>query len=593
MSAMTESKMESLRGLEESLAAMRSRLAAIVAEPALTEDTFVEVTAIYNNVSYAFLYLEANEEYEQYEQVAPWRDAFYADPDLDARILELLQNLRCGSREAEESRLAYVRQLTGRGPGQEPTAELEAALEKAKAVLEAAEGDQRGLLGRLSPQAAAGDPGMGFYQLVSRTRSAGTRAKLARAWAAARDGRLDDLVEPLDRMVRLREQAARAAGFGSTLDRTLDKCAVGEPEVTAFLDRYLRMAIERHQAVQAEVRELVPTEGDPMDDFPFYMQALPRKHPSPLFPLDGCLTYISGVAERVFGLEIERQPAEFEHVLPVVVSAGGREVGRINFDLWDTAAKAATANYTRALRNRAEWSGLVQLPVAFVSCRFRHDRGGRRITFQNVHSLFHEFGHALNHLLIRHRIPNRSGMDYLPLERLEYLSMWAEKWVYRPEFGAAVGLDEDEQEGARTAQRMKALEYRRTYVQRALTAALDVEVHRAGADGFRATWQALDDRYGVGRFAALGDVAAYFTWPMYQNNPGANFIYLWGSSDSSQKFTAFDRAALTDLPDGVDVARTFAPSFDIDVPGPVPDSTASFDFYDRVAAGPPAAGAPS
>lgn len=586
MIAITPSKLESLAAMEVSLDQMMRRLKEILAQPSLTQDTFVEITAIFNNVAYAFLYLEANEEYEQFEHLAPWRDAFYADSELDGRLLSLLVELRCQASDAEESRVAYVKQLDDKVTNSDGkrSDELDGLLECANLILADREKSQQRLLDRIGISSSGASTNIALYQIISHHQVPATRSKLARAWTVERDRHLNDLTNTIDRMVEQRRKEAKAAGFETVIARTLAKCDVTANEVDNFLQRYMSEAIDRYVALQQQVREVVGYEGDPMDHFPYFMNTL-RNEKSPLFVLDDCLRYICGIAEETFGLVIERLPSQAEHIITVVVSSEGREVGYINFDLWDTTQKAGSSNQTMGLRNRTNWHGVTQLPVAYVSCRFRPDHGQNRINFQNVHSLFHEFGHGLNHLLIRRRLPNQSGLEYLPLERIEYLSMWFEKWVYHPDFADGLGLSATDREATRSAQTLKAQEYRRTYVQRALTAIIDFELHRRQNGGILEVWESLDARFGVERFSSIGEVAEYFTWPMYQANPGANFTYVWGSSDSCWKFTEFESLKVGAIAERPVLRDLFTPSFDFKQRGPLPESSASFDFYDRVASG--------
>lgn len=586
MIGITPSKLESLTALEYSLAQMMSRLKEILLQPSLTQNTFVEITAIYNNVAYAFLYLEANEEYEQFEHISHWRDAFYTDPELNERLILLLVDLHCPDTDAEESRVAYVKQLSDKAnkPDDNGTDELDRHLERANLILAEREKSQQRLLDRIGIASNGVSANIALYQIISRHENPATRAKLARAWTVERDRHLTDLTDTIDRMVEHRRNEAKVAGFESVTARTLAKCDVTADEVDSFLQRYLYEAIDRYQILQKQVSEVVGHEGDPIDHFPYFMNTL-RHDKSPLFVLDDCLRYICGIAEEVFGLVIKRLPSEAKHIITVMVSSDGREIGHINFDLWDTTQKKGKPNQTKGLRNRTNWQGVTQLPVAYVSCRFRPDHGQNRVNFQNVHSLFHEFGHGLNHLLIRRRLPNQSGLEYLPLERIEYLSMWFEKWAYHPHFAAALGLSAADREATQAAQRLKAQEYRRTYVQRALTAIIDFELHRNQEGGIMEVWHSLNARFGVAAFASVGDVAEYFTWPMYQANPGANFTYLWGSSDSCQKFAEFESLKIGAIADRPDLRELFIPSFDFKQRGPLPQSSASFDFYDFTALG--------
>ncbi|GAA2740242.1 M3 family metallopeptidase [Kitasatospora cinereorecta] len=586
---------ESLTAMEESLEGMMSRLRDLVAQDALTEDGLVEITSMYNNVGYIFLYLEANDEFVNYQRLIPWRDAFHKNPDLDRRIHDLLLRLRCTDPEAEESRLAYLAQLEEKLQAPDPALEEEheRLLDSAKEVLGDIRKDQVRLLERLGAAVGATNPGAVFYRLASRTGSAATRTKLARAWTVQRDGHEQELLDRLDRMIAARRRLSAAAGHRTVLARTLDKCGVGEAEVEAFLGRYLDRALAGQQVLEDEIRDVVGPTDAPLDHFGFAIRTAFGPVEPPLFDLDACLAYIFTVARSVFGLTVTEVGRSDNQVITVRVGSGATEVGEINFDLWNTDGRTAGANHTRGIRNRTDWTGLLQHPVAYVSCRFRPDpRGAGRITFQNAHSLFHEFGHAVNHLLIRKRISNRSGLEYLPLERLEYLSMWFEKWVYHPEFATLLSLGDQDRDGLALSRRIKMLEYRRTYAERAVTAVLDFEVHRRTGGDLATVFRDLDDRYGLTRHCRLGDFLAYFTWPMFTANPGANFSYLMGASDSARKFTAFRALDLDRIAERPPSGELFANCFDYDLPTEIPDSEALFAFYDRATLARADAGAP-
>jgi oligopeptidase A len=583
---------ESLLDTEEALDAMMRRLTEILGGPVLTQDMFVEIAAIYNNVAYIFLYLESNEVHVDYERLLPWRDAFHKNPELDARLAERIATLRCADADAEESRQAFVDYL--RDKSREPDPAVDRALERlqadAKALIAATQREQHDLLARLRIPSDPGRAAATFYKVVADTDSPATRTRLSTAWTRTRDRNVAPLVDIVDQMVRIRRRDAAEQGHDSVLARTMARCRVDEATATAYLDSYLTRALDSHARLSAQIHEVLGTTGDAMDHFGHYVRTLREGRSVPTFDLDECLAYIFLVAERTFGLTVTRAAAASPHVVTADAVLDGRACGQIKFDLWNRGAPRA-ANTTTGLRNRTDWAGLAQQPVAYVSCRFhRAADGSSQINFQNVHSLFHEFGHAVNHLLIRKRLPNRSGLEYLPLERLEDLSMWFEKWVYHPDLAAHLTLSAGQADGLALAQRVKMLEYRRTHVDRAVTAALDFDVHRRRDGGLRESFASLDERFAVSRFCALGDFPVYFTWPMFQANPGANFAYLWGAADSAQRFEPFLARPIGQGPAPAETRAVFASCFDIDQPTVEPDVDSVFRFYDTPGAAAPGPG---
>ncbi|MBQ1089383.1 M3 family metallopeptidase [Streptomyces sp. B93] len=571
----------SLQETHEMLRRMKARLDEILAGSTLTEASFAEATAIYDNVAYVFLYLESNEEFVNYEWLLPYRDTFFRNAVDDARLLALCGDLHCTDSDIEASRLAYVEHLTAkRNTDQSRTDRLEQLQASAKDIVRAGQRDQLDLLGRLGLDTRGGSPEALAYTLISTTADASRRVKLSRAMEVLRDKRREALAEVIDRKISVRREISKGLGHATVLSETLRRSSVPGDAIRRLIDAYVVTALQEHAALESEIRETVTDTGPPMDHFGHYVRRLQGDLPVPLFDLRACLAFLTEVAQRVFGLRVRELPTSGTHVLTVSVSRGDEILGYINFDLWESDRKRIAANTTQGIRNRADWGGIVQHPVAYVSCRFHRRPDGRDlITFQNVHSLFHEFGHAVNHILIRKRLPTQSGLDYLPLERIENLSMWSEKWVYHPDLAEHFGLSAEERVGLDFCRRVKVLEYRRTHVDRAVTAALDFEVHGGAATGVREAFDALDNRFGISRHCDLGEFLPYFTWPMINTNPGASFTYLWGAAASAEMFAPLLTRRLSDL-DPAEFEGTFTACFEFDEPSIAPDVQAVFDFYD-------------
>ena len=537
---------DSLAETERSLATMRERLDAILDAPRLTEEALVEITAILNNVSYVFLYLEANNDHISYEHLLPWREAFYKKESLDARILSRLRDLKCSEPSTELSRRAYIRQLEDKHHVADPDeeAEMTALRAQARAAEFRLAAARVSFLERLGTR-STGRPSAAFFRLVSRAGTPALRAKLARAWYTVSDEEAATRAKIVDRMVALRHRSAARKGAASPLSETFGKCRVAEEEVGDFLGDFLECALAAQETLE---RALIAAYGEtevPFSQLGHFMRARFGRRGVLLFDLEGCLDYAFRVASSVFGLDFSTRLAPGGAVIVAEVSREGRPVGRINFDLWRQNGREGGANHTLGLRNRTEWRHVIQRPEAYVACRFaRAPDGGRRITFQNVHSLLHEFGHAINHLLMREHLPNCSGLEYLPLERLEFLSMWSEKWVFHRSFADVLGLGGEDCAGLALCQAAKKIEYVSTFAERALTAIMDFECHRRPGVPLRQVYDRLDRDYRIGRFVRFADIPQYFSWPMYIANPGANFSYLFGAAWSVEAFLPFESFAL-------------------------------------------------
>lgn len=559
---------------------MMVRLEAILTEPALTPQTLVEITAIFNNVSYLFLYLEANDDHVNFTRLLPKRELFYKNPSLDRRILAKLLASAFNDPRVEKSRLAYVRQLSEKLVAGDSGAEQEIENLKAdaKRLDDAVAADQASRLEKLGLPVGSLQPSTAFYQVLSRTTQPETREKLARLWSLTGERHRLEMSGIIDRMIAIR--CGRATGGASPLAATLLKCRVNESSVAAFLERYIELALQEYQRLEEEIAIALGVDSAPMAHFNYYLRRLFGRERAPLFNLDACLRYIFAVANEVFGLDISVTQDPLSPVIIADVARYGIPIGKINFDLWGNHGKDLGANYTLGLRNRANWGDIVQFPEAWVSCRFDSKRREELlITFQNVHSLFHEFGHAINHLLIHEEIPNQSGLEYLPLERLEYLSMWSEKWIYHRAFGEYLGLSKEELRGLSLCQEAKKIEYRRTYVERAVTALLDFECHRRNEATLSGCFNEIDAKYGISRFVRFADFPSYFTWPMFIANPGANFSYLWGAAWSSAYFCRLEDRNISEIVGCFGEQDWFEPCFRFDTQSIAPEPDSVFTFY--------------
>lgn len=575
-----------IQAIEAELSSMWRRLHDVLAAPSFEDRHFVEIAAIFNNVSYLFLYLESNSSHIEFEHLLPWRDRFFSDPCLDVELLRALDGLSCGEADVERSREAYTEFLREKlSPEQESRGDEEAigrGVFRAKAALESSAQAVSSFLQSLNITVAGPRPDATFFALASRTETPSTRRKLYAAWRRARDVRLDDLATAIDEVVRARWVAVRRQGYDTVACRTFQKCGVSIEEAERFLGSYVSRAVESQLHLFRTIGGSRAPKGASMDEFGHYLLRHYGEDAVPLLDLDSCLNFALDVARCALGLEFERFGHAEDEFICVDVRFESHLAGRIHFDLWAKSGRVKEANFTRGIRNRTAWNSVEQVPVAHVSCRFhRSDQGRDVLNFQNVHSLFHEFGHALNHLFIRRRMPNQSGLEYLPIERLETLSMWFEKWVYHREFAECVSRTSTGVSSAQLelAQEIKMLEYRRTHLDRAVTSAIDLMIHHRPSIDVRAAFRYLDDRFGIDEWCDLGAILPGFTWPMMQSNPGAYFAYLWGAGKSAEMFRPFLAASLSDAPDVKATWRSLGECFEFDHPSVPPSVESAFSFY--------------
>ncbi|RXM32543.1 putative cytosolic oligopeptidase A [Acipenser ruthenus] len=96
-------------------------------------------------------------------------------------------------------------------------------------------------------------------------------------------------------------------------------------------------------------------------------------------------------------------------------------------EVWDNAVR-----FFNVYNEKARSSLLHQLPVAFVICNQIPPIGSTPslMSFYEVSTLFHEFGHALQHMLSTVPYNGASGINNIEWDAVEFPSQFMSNWVY-------------------------------------------------------------------------------------------------------------------------------------------------------------------
>ncbi|MFI6080792.1 M3 family metallopeptidase [Streptomyces sp. NPDC051217] len=560
----------------EYLDGMLRRLRSVLKRPEPGEDDLVEIMSIYNDLGFVCLFLEGSGDTAGLARLSSLRWSFNEDPGLRSRLLEFVTKLSCVDPGVESARQEYVRlcqdprdsERTSGRPVVEALAELRAALGKSRDL-------QSDLLKRLSVDAGSEPPAAVFGQLISGVPRAETRDKLALAWQERRDHHLSELTHRVDRVIAARHLRGAAEGHRSALARSLLGSRTTETDIELFLERCLRLALRTHRELRTEVGARIGMTDPPMIHAGWAIRSALGNPRTPRFPLNGCLDFAFAVTRAAFGLTIRLSADDGSGRLVADVHSSSAPLGRIVLDLWQRPGKS-TANHTVGIRNRTDWNSLVQRPVSYLTCSFPTISGAEGLTPRNVHSLFHEFGHALNHLLIRDRLPHAAGLERLPAERIEWLSLWFEKWVYHPEFARFLSLTPDDIQAWKSAGSARWLEYRQGAAEQAVAAAMDFEAHRRrDTGGLTEVYAHLDERHGISDCVEFGRFPEQFARPVFTARPGLHFSYLWGAAESAETFAPYQGLTLDEMAAAPSaMPEAFTPCFDTASASRVPETSA-------------------
>ena len=289
-----------------------------------------------------------------------------------------------------------------------------------------------------------------FQPFMTFAESRERRAELYRAYfTRATEGERDN-GSIIERLLELRSQAAELLGFPSWTARTLVKrMAQSADEVEAFL---LDLARRTRPFAERELRmlqEFARAEGGPETleawDLPFWSERLRQREFGfseeelrAYFPEAAILEGLFTVVQRLYGLTI-RERADVETWHPDVCfydvrDDSGSLRGSLYMDLHAREGKRGGAWMDDAVARRRTALGL-ETSVAYVVCNFASPVADvpSLLTHRDMTTLFHEFGHALHHVLTQVEVPGVAGLRGVAWDAIEFPSQFHENWAWQPE----------------------------------------------------------------------------------------------------------------------------------------------------------------
>jgi oligopeptidase A len=274
------------------------------------------------------------------------------------------------------------------------------------------------------------------------------RASIARASSGETDN-----APLIARILRLRREQARLLGFGTFAELSLaTKMAPGVAAVEALQEKLRAAAYPVARRELDELREFARARGETGElmnwDVPFWAERLREERYAyseeelrPYFPLPRVLEGLFRLAEQLFGVRIRAADGE----APVwhrdvrffrVSDAAGAPLAAFYLDPYSRPAEKRDGAWMDECLGRSrlfrDASGAPRLPVAHLVCNQTPPVGDvpSLMTFREVETLFHEFGHGLQHMLTRVEHGFASGTRNVEWDAVELPSQFMENWCY-------------------------------------------------------------------------------------------------------------------------------------------------------------------
>ncbi|MCY0979089.1 M3 family metallopeptidase [Chryseobacterium wangxinyae] len=249
-------------------------------------------------------------------------------------------------------------------------------------------------------------------------------------------------------ILNLKLQKAELLGYENYADYVLEERMAKSPtKVLDFLNELLTKAKPYAEKEIEELKSLAKADGiDEMQgyDHAFYAEKLRKakydlndEELKPYFPLEQVQEAVFGLSKQLFGLTfVEKHdvPKYHEDVKVYEVNENGDFKSLLYVDYFPRKGKRAGAWMT-SYKNQYKKDGENSRPHISIVCNFSKPTKDTPslLTFQEVTTLFHEFGHALHGMLANTQYPNLSGTS-VKWDFVELPSQFLENFCYEPEF---------------------------------------------------------------------------------------------------------------------------------------------------------------
>ncbi len=289
-----------------------------------------------------------------------------------------------------------------------------------------------------------------------------TREKVYRAFLTraseikADDGEERNNVPIIYETLKLKKERAKMLGFSNPAEMSLaTKMAPSVESVAELSDLILEKALPAAERELAEITSFARENGGeeyseenleelmPWDTT-FWSERLKEtkfdlkeEQLRPYFALDNVLEGMFGLVERIFNIEVKKADGDAEvwnsdvGFFKVFDKDSGDHIASFYLDPYSRPADKRGGAWMDVCIGKSEAVNR-DTPVAYLTCNGSPPVGDTPslMTFREVETLFHEFGHGLQHMLTTATIGDVAGINGVEWDAVELPSQFMENWCY-------------------------------------------------------------------------------------------------------------------------------------------------------------------
>ena len=288
-----------------------------------------------------------------------------------------------------------------------------------------------------------------FVPFMQHSRHRDQREVVYRAFSRrASEGQLDN-IGLIERTLKLRKEKAQLLGFSSYAELSLaEKMAPNVAAVENMSDE-LRTAAKPYAVKDLDELKVIAAEWgqkEPLKhwDLAFWAERLREERFDytdeelrPYFPLPRVLEGLFGLSQRLFGISIEPADGEAPIWHPdvryfIVCDRDHVQIASFYLDPYSRPEEKRGGAWMDDCLGRRWINGELRLPVVHLCCNGIPPVGDRPslMSFSEVKTLFHEFGHGLQSMLTTVDFPDVAGLSGIEWDAVELASQFMENWCY-------------------------------------------------------------------------------------------------------------------------------------------------------------------
>lgn len=409
-----------------------------------------------------------------------------------------------------------------------------------------------------------------YVAFMQFAKSGALREKLYRAFVTRASTGEKDNTPLMEKILKLRQEEADLLGYANYAEVSLaTKMARNAAEVTQLLEELRQSALKPAKEEFKEITALANASGHAGElnhwDIGYWAKRMEEKkfgytdeELRPYFSQEKVLNGMFSLVNKIFGVTVAAADGEArvwnkDVRFFKIFDNSKKHIASFFLDAYSRPENKRGGAWMNTVEGRRVTAAGVRLPVATLTCNFTPPVGDKPslMTFGEVTTMFHEFGHGLQHMLTKIGYADVSGISGVEWDAVELPSQFMENWCYHKEtlLGMAKHYQTGETLPEATFEKVKAARsYRAGMIMlRQLSLGLtDIALHTVKNPDIKAIEKEVAAKTAVIPALPEDRFLCAFTHVFAGGYAAGYYSYKWAEVLSADAFEAFEEAGLDD-----------------------------------------------